>query len=52
MFTIATRVVLSRPLDSDASGHATLPKRLVLPIFCSDPLSSVAYATQEILDVP
>ncbi|MDQ3476449.1 MAG: APC family permease, partial [Actinomycetota bacterium] len=26
-----------------------LPKRLALPIFASDPLSSVAYATQEIL---
>ena len=49
MFTIAKRVVVGRPLDSDAAGHATLPKRLALPIFCSDPLSSVAYATQEIL---
>lgn len=26
-----------------------LPKRLALPIFCSDPLSSNAYATEEIL---
>ena len=26
-----------------------LPKRIALPIFASDPLSSVAYATQEIL---
>lgn len=26
-----------------------LPKRLALPVFASDPLSSVAYATQEIL---
>lgn len=43
------RVVVGRPLGSDAVGHATLPKRLALPIFCSDPLSSVAYATQEIL---
>ena len=49
MFTTAKRVVVGRPLDSDAAGHATLPKRLALPIFCSDPLSSVAYATQEIL---
>ena len=49
MLTIAKRVVVGRPLDSDAAGHATLPKRLALPIFCSDPLSSVAYATQEIL---
>ncbi|WUI38933.1 APC family permease [Streptomyces zaomyceticus] len=26
-----------------------MPKRVALPIFCSDPLSSVAYATEEIL---
>lgn len=26
-----------------------LPKRIALPVFASDPLSSVAYATQEIL---
>jgi amino acid transporter len=49
MLLTAKRLVVGRPLDSDAAGHATLPKRLALPIFCSDPLSSVAYATQEIL---
>ncbi|TDD96763.1 APC family permease [Jiangella asiatica] len=30
-------------------GHTLLPKRLALPVFASDPLSSVTYATQEIL---
>ncbi|MEV6314052.1 APC family permease [Streptomyces sp. NPDC051776] len=30
-------------------GETLLPKRLALPLFCSDPLSSVAYATEEIL---
>jgi amino acid transporter len=30
-------------------GESLLPKRLALPIFASDALSSVAYATQEIL---
>lgn len=30
-------------------GETLLPKRIALPIFASDPLSSVAYATQEIL---
>lgn len=30
-------------------AETLLPKRLALPIFASDPLSSVAYATQEIL---
>src|SRR5436309_3486559 len=30
-------------------SETLLPKRLALPVFCSDPLSSVAYATEEIL---
>ncbi|GEN78966.1 hypothetical protein AFE02nite_07000 [Actinotalea fermentans] len=30
-------------------GETLLPKRLGLPVFCSDPLSSNAYATEEIL---
>ncbi len=30
-------------------GHTLLPKKLALPVFCSDPLSSNAYATEEIL---
>ncbi|MGQ4598190.1 amino acid permease [Nocardia sp. R6R-6] len=46
---IAKRVVLGRPFRSDRLGETLLPKRLALPIFASDPLSSVAYATQEIL---
>ncbi|MCV2488074.1 APC family permease [Geodermatophilus sp. YIM 151500] len=45
------RLVLGRPLRSDRVGESLLPKRLALPIFASDPLSSVAYATQEILIV-
>jgi amino acid transporter len=43
------RLVLGRPFRSDTLGETLLPKRLALPIFASDPLSSVAYATQEIL---
>ncbi|WP_405997643.1 APC family permease [Streptomyces sp. NBC_00829] len=43
------RVLVGRPLDSARLGETLLPKRLALPIFCSDPLSSVAYATEEIL---
>ncbi|WP_245177241.1 APC family permease [Geodermatophilus sp. DF01-2] len=38
-------------MSSDRLGESLLPKRLALPIFASDPLSSVAYATQEILIV-
>ncbi len=40
-----------RALPSTELGEALLPKRLALPIFASDPLSSVAYATQESLPV-
>jgi amino acid transporter len=42
-------LLVGRPLRSDRLGETLLPKRLALPIFASDPLSSVAYATQEIL---
>jgi amino acid transporter len=49
MFDIAKRFLVGRPLGSDRLGDTLLPKRLALPVFCSDPLSSVAYATQEIL---
>ncbi|MFP5373111.1 MAG: APC family permease [Actinomycetes bacterium] len=45
------RLVLGRPVRSDRVGESQLPKRLALPIFASDPLSSVSYATQEILIV-
>jgi amino acid transporter len=43
------RIVVGRPLRSDRLGETLLPKRLALPIFCSDPLSSVAYATEQIV---
>jgi amino acid transporter len=45
------RLVLGRPVSSARAGESLLPKTLALPIFASDPLSSVAYATQEILIV-
>jgi amino acid transporter len=47
--SLLKRLVLGRPFRSDRLGHTLLPKRIALPIFASDPLSSVAYATQEIL---
>src|SRR5438067_6420606 len=43
------RAVLGRPLRSDRLEETLLPKRLALPVFCSDPLSSVAYATEQIV---
>ncbi|WP_369144841.1 APC family permease [Streptomyces sp. R44] len=45
----AKRLLVGRPLDSGLLGETLLPKRVALPVFCSDPLSSVAYATEEIL---
>jgi amino acid transporter len=46
---LTKRLVVGRPVRSDRLGETLLPKRLALPIFASDPLSSVAYATQEVL---
>src|SRR3954451_6449638 len=43
------RAFLGEPLRSDRLEETLLPKRLALPVFCSDPLSSVAYATEQIL---
>ncbi|MFC7450466.1 APC family permease [Rhodococcus daqingensis] len=45
----ARRLILGRALRNERLGEQLLSKRLALPIFASDPLSSVAYATQEIL---
>ncbi|MET7919260.1 APC family permease [Streptomyces avermitilis] len=46
---ILKRLVIGRAMRSEELHAALLPKRLALPVFASDPLSSVAYATQEIL---
>jgi amino acid transporter len=43
------RVVVGRALASDRMGETLLPKRIALPVFCSDPISSVAYATEQII---
>ncbi|MDT4918972.1 MAG: hypothetical protein QOH89_3672 [Pseudonocardiales bacterium] len=52
LFTrVLKRVIIGTPVSSAAVGHTLLQKRLALPIFASDALSSVAYATQEILIV-
>ena len=47
----AKRLLFGRAISSDRLGETLLPKRIALPIFASDALSSVAYATQEILIV-
>src|SRR3954447_5974688 len=43
------RFLVGRPLRTEQMGETLLAKKLALPVFCSDPLSSVAYATEEIL---
>lgn len=45
------RVLLGRPIATKHSHHEKLPKRLALPVFASDALSSTAYATEEIMRV-
>jgi amino acid transporter len=43
------RLFVGRPLRSQQLHETLLPKWLALPVFCSDPISSVAYATEEIV---
>lgn len=43
------RVLVGRKLASARLGETLLPKRIALPVFASDALSSVAYAPDEIL---
>jgi amino acid transporter len=43
------RVLVGRALSSHKLEHQLLPKFLALPVFSSDPLSSVAYATEEMM---
>ncbi|HEX7353333.1 MAG TPA: APC family permease [Mycobacteriales bacterium] len=45
----AKRLLVGRPLRSEALGETLLPKKLALPVFASDAVSSVAYAVDEIL---
>ena len=49
--TAAKRVLVGRPFRSDRLAHTLLPKRIALPVFASDALSSVAYAPGEIFAV-
>jgi amino acid transporter len=46
--TAARRLVLGQPFRSDRLSHTLLPKRIALPVFASDALSSVAYAPEEV----
>ncbi|AXN43978.1 Low-affinity putrescine importer PlaP [Mycobacterium marinum] len=46
--TAARRLLIGRPFRSDRLSHTLLPKRIALPVFASDAMSSVAYAPEEI----
>lgn len=48
-FNAFKRVLVGRPFRNDKLAHTLLPKRIALPVFASDALSSVAYAPDEIL---
>jgi amino acid transporter len=47
--SVTKRLLVGRPFRSDRLSHTLLPKRIALPVFASDPMSSVAYAPEEIL---
>src|SRR6266568_1961766 len=49
LFGLTKRLLVGRPMQSEHLGHTLLPKKIALPVFASDALSSVAYATEEIL---
>ncbi|KOT65384.1 DNA-binding protein [Streptomyces rimosus subsp. rimosus] len=49
MTDVPKRILIGRALRSDKLGETLLPKRIALPVFASDPLSSVAYAPGEVL---
>jgi hypothetical protein len=46
--TAARRLLIGRSFRSDRLSHTLLPKRIALPVFASDALSSVAYAPEEV----
>jgi amino acid transporter len=49
--SIVKRLLVGRPLSTLEQEHQRLPKRIALATFSSDPISSTAYATEEILFV-
>ena len=45
------RILIGKPLSSEEEGHQRLSKKIALPVFASDAISSTAYATDEIVVV-
>jgi amino acid transporter len=49
--SILKRVLIGRPIATADEGHQRISKKVALPVFASDAISSTAYATDEILVV-
>src|SRR5918994_151055 len=49
MVSLLKRILIGRPIATSEEGHQRLRKRVALPIFASDAISSTAYATDEIV---
>lgn len=49
MASTVKRAIVGRPISNEHSDHTLLPKWLALPVFGSDALSSVAYATEAMI---
>jgi amino acid transporter len=47
--SLLKRLLVGRPVRTGPEQAAGLPKRIAMPVFASDPLSSVAYAPGQIL---
>lgn len=47
--SIAKRILIGKPIATSEEGHQRLRKRIALPVFASDAISSTAYATDEII---
>ena len=50
-YSLFKRLLVGRPLANQAADTQRLPKRLALPVFSSDAVSSTAYGTEVILTV-
>ncbi len=49
--SVVKRLLIGKPIATSEEGHQRLKKRIALPVFASDAISSTAYATDEILIV-
>jgi amino acid transporter len=49
--SLLKRVLIGNPISTADEGHQRIPKKIALPVFASDAISSTAYATDEILVV-